>query len=165
MMVFHQASWVPYTKYHRQIMRCVELKNLSRWNSSIFGVYICLTNFIWCLISTPECHVMFSKTKMNVNWELFFLLKCCLNVTCLVVHVKWHAICFFTSPTTCQNLNCACQLTCAFFGCKFLRVKCQKLAKTLSKLHIGIFLLKIWKPMHFSKTVTNTQRPSIYILI
>ena len=31
------------------------------------------------------CHMLFSKTKMNVNWHLHSLLKCHLNVTCLVV--------------------------------------------------------------------------------
>jgi hypothetical protein len=39
------------------------------------------------------------------------------------------------SHTTYQNLNCACQLACSLFLCKFLRVKSQKLAKTLSKIH------------------------------
>ena len=43
---------------------------------------------------------------------------------------------FLTSHTTCQNLNCACQLTSILFSCKFLCVKCQKLAKTLSNIYI-----------------------------
>jgi hypothetical protein len=49
---------------------------------------------------------------------------------------------FFTSHSTCQFLECACQflecacqLTCIFFLCKFLRVKREKLAKTLSNIY------------------------------
>ena len=34
-----------------------------------------------------------------------------------------------------NNLYCACQLMCILFLCEFLRVKYQKLDKTLSKLH------------------------------
>jgi hypothetical protein len=40
-----------------------------------------------------------------------------------------------TNQTTCQNLSCACRLTCILFLWKFLRVNRQKLAKTLSKIH------------------------------
>ena len=43
--------------------------------------------FILLLTSNPKCHVIFSKINMNVNWRLPFLLKCYLDVTCLVVHV------------------------------------------------------------------------------
>jgi hypothetical protein len=55
----------------------------------------------------------------------FQTLKC--QLTCVVF--------FFTSHITFQNLNCACQLTCNLFLCKFLRVKCQIFAKTLSKIY------------------------------
>ena len=41
-----------------------------------------------------------------------------------------------TSHTTCQDFCCACQLTCISFTCKNLRVKYQKLAKTLSNIYI-----------------------------
>ena len=57
----------------------------------VLGTYVpciqcvCLTNFSGR--STSMCHVTFLKTKMNVNWYLHILLKCHLNVTCLVVHV------------------------------------------------------------------------------
>ena len=58
--------------------------------------------------------------------------------TCLVVHVISNSevaidVWFFpvTSHTTSQNLNGACRVTCSLFLCKFLRVKCQKLAKKL----------------------------------
>ena len=37
--------------------------------------------------SNPKCHMMFSKTKRNVNWHLHCLLKCHLNVTCLIMRV------------------------------------------------------------------------------
>ena len=43
---------------------------------------------------------------------------------------------FLTSHTTCQDFCCACQLTCISFTCKNLRVKYQKLAKTLSNIYI-----------------------------
>ena len=42
---------------------------------------------------------------------------------------------FFTSHPICQNLIFACQLMCNLYLCKLLHVKCQKLAKTLSKIH------------------------------
>ena len=98
--------------------------------------------FHWSSTSNRKCHMTFSKTNMNINWHLHFLLKCHLNVTCLVAHVipiskvsidVWF-ICF-TSHTTCQILNYACQLTWILFLCKFLCVKCQKLAKTLLKIY------------------------------
>ena len=38
-----------------------------------------LRNFIWHSTSNPQCHVTFSKTKMNVNWHVHFILKCHLN--------------------------------------------------------------------------------------
>jgi len=48
---------------------------------------VCTFENFWCSISNPKCHVMFSKTKINVNWHLHFLLSCHLIVICLVVHV------------------------------------------------------------------------------
>ena len=48
---------------------------------------VCLTNFIWHWTSNPKCHMTFSNMKLSVNWYLHFLLKCHLNVTCLVIHV------------------------------------------------------------------------------
>ena len=48
---------------------------------------VCLANFNRRSTSNPKCHVMFSITKMNVNWHLHFLLKWHLNVTCLAVRV------------------------------------------------------------------------------
>ena len=50
-------------------------------------VCVCSTDFIWSSISSPECHVTFSKPKMSVNWHLYFMLKHHLNVTRLVVRV------------------------------------------------------------------------------
>ena len=40
---------------------------------------------------------------------------------------------FFTSHSTCQLLKCACQLTCIYFLCKFLRVKREKTCKNFVK--------------------------------
>jgi hypothetical protein len=51
--------------------------------------------------------------------------------------VNWRVFLFFTSYSTCQLLNCACQLTCILFFCEFLPVKNEKLAKTLSNIYIG----------------------------
>ena len=53
--------------------------------------------------------------------------------------VNWRVVFFFTCHNTCQNLNYARQSTCSLFLCKFLHVKRQKLAKTLSKIHTGQF--------------------------
>ena len=91
------------------------------------------------------------KNKMNVNWHLHFLLKYHLNVTCLIVCVISNSkvsidvwlFFFFTSHTTCQILNRACQATCILFFCKFLRAKCQKLAKPLSIVHIDPTTLRL----------------------
>ena len=44
-----------------------------------------------------------------------------------------------TSHSTCQLLKCACQLTCIYFLCKFLRAKREKLAKTLSNIYRQTF--------------------------
>ena len=121
-------------------------------NLQTSSVYACLTNSVWRSPSNPKCHVTASKTTIECeSTSTFFLLlklchrSQCHNVTCLVVCVI--PICnvsidvwffYFTSCTTCRILNCVCQFNmCVFFvGCKFLRVKCQKLAKALSKLHI-----------------------------
>jgi hypothetical protein len=65
-----------------------------------------------------QCHMLSSVCH-------FIFLKC--QLTC---------DCFLTSHTTCQNLNCACQLTRILILCKFLHVKCQKLAKTSSNIYI-----------------------------
>ena len=102
--------------------------------------YVCLTTFIWHSTSNPKCHVMFSRTKMNVNWHLHFLLKCHLIVTCLLVHVNWRLVFSFTSHTTCHILNCAWQLTHEAFLCKLLLVNCQKLCQKIHaacNLHVG----------------------------
>ena len=123
---------------------------------------VCLANSIWRSTSNPRCHVTFSKTKINVNWHLHFHLKCHLNVVCLVVRVisifkvsidAW--VFSFTSHTTCQNLNYVCQLMCNFILFKFLHVKCQKLAKTLSKIHTA---QQHWGPLHTRdwEPMTNT---------
>jgi hypothetical protein len=70
----------------------------------------------------PQCHISSSMCH--------FILK----------SVNWRVVFFFTSHTTCQNLNIACQLTCNLYCANFCmsNVKnLQKLAKTLSKVHIG----------------------------
>ncbi len=63
-----------------------------------------------------------------------------------------------------KNLNRVCQSTCILLLCKFLRVKCQKLAKTLSKIQWhywfltygvltqGMWVLSVW----FSCPPTST---------
>ena len=52
--------------------------------------------------------------------------------------INWCVVFFFTSHITSQSLNYVCQLMCILFLCKFLHVNYQKLAKTLSKIHIVI---------------------------
>ena len=91
---------------------------------------------------------------MSIDIYIFFL-TCHFNVRGVVVRVI--SICkvsidvwFFssTSHTTCQNLNCACQLTCNLFLYKFLRVNYQKLVKTLSKIHTDEEQRKTMNTLH-----------------
>ena len=125
---------------------------ITHFGGSLLILNLVVSVYVWRISferSTlyPKCHVTFSKTKMNVDWHLHLLLKRHLNVTCLVMCVisisnvsidVW--FCFFTNHIACQILSRACQSTHIFFlfffffllpGCKFLRVKCQKLAKKL----------------------------------
>ena len=133
---------------------------------------VCLTKFIWHSTSNPKCHVMFSKTKKNVNWHLNILLKCHLNVTCLVVRVisifkvpidVWFFLC--TSHTTKSKSKLCVLIDVHFiFLCKFLHVECKKLnvknthwpawsAPPVSIIYIYIYLLvcscctckRLWK--------------------
>ena len=82
---------------------------------------VCLANFIWRSTSIQSVIVTFSKTKMNGNSHLHFLLQCHLNVTCLVVlvilisKVSIDVVFFFTNHFICQILNRACPLTCILF--------------------------------------------------
>ena len=45
---------------------------------------------------------------------------------------------FLYKSQLCQIWNCACQSTCILFLYKFLRVKSEKLAKTLSNIHTAL---------------------------
>jgi hypothetical protein len=81
---------------------------------------------------SPRCHMPGSM--------------CCFNLYSVDRHVVFFS---FTSHITCQNLNCECQLTCVLFLCEFLRVKYQKLAKTLSKRHTGWNAFTTWSPFIF----------------
>ena len=65
----------------------------------------------------PQCHMPSSTCHFNLQ------------------SVNWCVVSSFTSHSTCQILNHACQLTCILFLCKSLCVKCQKLAKTLPNMH------------------------------
>ena len=102
---------------------------------------VCLTNFIWRSSSNPKCHMTFSINKNECQVTLTFSSKispqCSMpSNTCHSQFVKCQKLVFsFTSHTTCQNLKCACQLTCILFVCEFLRVKYWKVAKHLSKIH------------------------------
>ena len=49
---------------------------------------------------------------------------------------------FFSSQVTCQLLNFVCKLTCILLLCEFLHVKSEKLANTLSNIHIDAQLSK-----------------------
>ena len=80
----------------------------------------CQLTSIFSSKMSPQCHMPCSTCHFNlwsVNWRVGF---------------------FFTRHTTCQNLNCAYQLTCVLCLRKFLRIKCQNLAKNLSKIHIAL---------------------------
>ena len=85
----------------------------------------------------------FFKTRMNVNWHRNYLLKCHLNVTCLVVHViltckvsidVW--VFFFT---TWQNLNYARQLMWFYFCASC----CMSNIKNLQKKHCPKYTLHV----------------------
>ena len=41
---------------------------------------VCLTNFIWRSTSNPNCHMMFPKMKVNINWHIHSILKCHLKI-------------------------------------------------------------------------------------
>ena len=62
---------------------------------------VCLTYFVWYLTSNQKCHVTNSKTQMNVNRYLHFLLKChMLGSAChfKFVRVNWCVV--FSSQVT-----------------------------------------------------------------
>jgi hypothetical protein len=153
-LVIHPNNFEAFQLLH------MEFKRLVLWNLvvqsqlliiKIFASYKTTTSMlisegnvyvwqIWRLMPNLECNVRFSKTKVNVNRHLHFLLQLLSqrhthNSTCHFNFwsVNWRVIFFFTNHTTCQNLDCAQQLTCSLFSCKFLHAKCRKLAKTLSK--------------------------------
>ena len=102
-------------------------KSIGEWWSvcmfyNLDDVQLQIQSVTWCfqkqkwISMSPECHMPSST--------FHFKLQC----------VNWCVVFFFTSHTTCQNLN---RVTCIWFLCKFLRVTYQKLAKKLSKIHIG----------------------------
>jgi len=91
----------------------------------------------------PQCHMPSGVCRFN--WK----------------SLNWHVILFFTSHTTCQNLNCACQLTCILIVCKFLHAKYQKLAKTLSKIHTKCN----WTPRIYNTVVGRESECSLWPLI
>ena len=130
------TSWEVATWCHFQIGK------FNYMSATCTSPCVCLTNFIQRSTSNPKCHVTFSKTKIDVNWHLHILPN--MSTHCHTPSGTCHfnfqsanrrVIFFFTSHTTCQNLNRVCQLTCNLLLCRFLRVKCQKVAKTLSKKH------------------------------
>ena len=90
---------------------CLNLK--VAWGGEQWNQCVCLTYFIWRSTSNPKCHVTFPKTKMNVHWHLRFLLKCELNVTCLVVRVISISkvsidVCLFLHESHCMSKSKLC---------------------------------------------------------
>lgn len=95
---------------------------MAMWRLLVVGVYIWHISFdvhlqIWSVTfqNKIECHLA-SFFVMSPQFGLC-------SRTCHVNfhHVNRHMIYFFTSHNTCQLTH--------FFACKFLSVKCQKLAK------------------------------------
>jgi hypothetical protein len=81
---------------------------------------------------------------MSIDTWIYFYPKCHLNVTCLVVRVisifkvpidVWFFL--FTSHTAKSKSKLCVSIDVHHFLCKFLRVKCKKLANTLSNIHTG----------------------------
>ena len=93
--------------------------------------------------------MMFSRTKMNINGHLHFLPKMssqCHMPSNTCYFKFWRVtidVCIFsfTSHTTCQNLNCACQLTCIFILCKVSRVNRDKNLQKLCQRYTLIAVL------------------------
>ena len=124
---------------------------MSLFNNGMGSVYVWQ---ISCDIQLQIQSVMwyFRKQEMNVNWHLHFLLKCHLNVTWLVVCPISNSdvsidVWFFSSQVTFQ-IVCVnwCAFSFLFFLCTCLWVNCQKLARTLSKLHTsyGVYVYVTW---------------------
>lgn len=114
---------------------------------------------------------------MIVNWHLHFLLKCHLNVVCLVVHVisisnvsiyMW--VFSFTSHTTYQSLYCACQLILSLFSFFFhLQVFACQMSKTCRnfvKIHIDSYsdLFPSSKVLYFGLLTRAYTLDSIFII-
>ena len=79
-----------------------------------------------------ELQFLVLKLPSNMHVSLQFLM-------CQLMCVFF----FFTSHNTYQLLKCACQLTCIWILCKFLRVKREKLANFLSNIYIGLLDLVV----------------------
>lgn len=69
-MFGHLAPSSPYSS-----IKHLKLKWSLAWEQQC----VCLTNVIWRSTSKPKSHVMFLKTKQNVNWHVHLILKCRLN--------------------------------------------------------------------------------------
>jgi hypothetical protein len=139
---------------------------------------VCLTNFIWRLTSNPKCHVTFSKTKMNVNWHLHFLLKGHLNA-CLVVRVisrskmSIDALLFSTQVTLhVKILIVHVNWRAIYFGARFCVSNVKNFVKnTHSKEYRDIFQSK-WYVCHTlltwqmsTKTHANDARQNRWFII
>ena len=115
----------------------------------------------------------FSKLEIKCPLTfIFFLLKCHLDVICLVRAILISNLSIdvwlFSSQVTLhvKILKCVCQLTCVFFVCKFLHVKCQKLTEDLVKNCTPSTTLSTWWLMQtsFNKLKENHQKKTlIYI--
>ena len=124
--------------------------------------------YVWQILFDVQLEIQsvmwrFLKWKWKSNDTYIFFVKCHLNVTCLVVFLKCLDVWSFlpTSHTTCQNLKCACQLTCLLCLCKFLHVKCCK--NFVKKIHTECMWWKVlvasdcFSPLDLDCSSTNSS--------
>jgi hypothetical protein len=105
-----------------------------------------------------------SKTKMNVNWHLHFLLQCHLKCP---IYASYYVsisickvsidVCFYSSQLTLhvKNLSCACHLMRIVFLYEFLRV--CRISKTCQNFCQKYTLTTGWTWTHF-KTLVRWHR-------
>ena len=104
------------------------------WQTS-FDVQLQIQSVTWC----------FQKQKWTSRDICVLFLKCHMNVTCLIVFVisiyevsidMWFSV-LYQSDYMSHSKSCL-SIDVHFNVCQFLRVKCHKLAKTLSKIDIMV---------------------------
>ena len=129
---------------------------IMQWSSPPVCIF---DEFHWRSTSTSKCHVIH---QFNFNWHLHFLLKCHLNVTCLVIRVisiskasidVWffllHESHYMSNSKSCMSIDVYFMLAQVF--------ACQTFVKNLQKLWQKYTLI-----LHSCSTPPRLQ--AIYVL-